>query len=144
MTESGPFDLKSAPPTEIATSSPVDAREIQSGAKDIEKKNSNLNEKTVRLVVFKLAGQTNAVDVDQVEEIILAPKVSPLLKAPFFVEGVMKLRGRIVPVVNLQLAMRLPSVEGNHENSVVVMAKVRDRRIGFRVDSVSETSFRSY
>jgi purine-binding chemotaxis protein CheW len=138
VTESGSFDLKSAPRTEMATSSPVEAREIQSGAKDIEKRISNLHEKSVRLVVFSLAGQTNAVDVDQVEEIILAPKVSPLLKAPFFVEGVMKLRGRIVPVVDLQLAIRLPSSDRSHENSVVVMAKVRERRIGFRVDAVSE------
>ncbi len=138
MTESGSFDLKSAPPVETARSSPVDAKEIQPRGAEIGKNISSLNEKSIRLVVFSLAGQTNAVDVDQVEEIILGPKVSPLLKAPFFVEGVMKLRGRIVPVVNLKLAMRLPSVEGNHENGVVVMVKLRDRRIGFRVDSVSE------
>jgi purine-binding chemotaxis protein CheW len=123
---------------ETARSSPVDAKEIQPRGAEIGKNISSLNEKSIRLVVFSLAGQTNAVDVDQVEEIILAPTVSPLLKAPFFVEGVMKLRGRIVPVVNLKLAMRLPSVEGNHENGVVVMVKLRDRRIGFRVDSVSE------
>ena len=138
MTESGSLDLKSAPPVETTRSSPVDAKEIQPRGAEIKKNISSLNEKSIRLVVFSLAGQTNAVDVDQVEEIILAPKVSPLLKAPSFVEGVMKLRGRIVPVVNLKLAMRLPSVEGNHENGVVVMVKLRDRRIGFRVDSVSE------
>jgi purine-binding chemotaxis protein CheW len=138
VTESGSLDLKSAPPVETTRSSPVDAKEIQPRGAEIKKNISSLNEKSIRLVVFSLAGQTNAVDVDQVEEIILAPKVSPLLKAPSFVEGVMKLRGRIVPVVNLKLAMRLPSVEGNHENGVVVMVKLRDRRIGFRVDSVSE------
>lgn len=138
MTESGSFDLKSAPPVETTRSSPVDAKEIQPRGAEIKKNISSLKEKSIRLVVFSLAGQTNAVDVDQVEEIILAPKVSPLLKAPSFVEGVMKLRGRIVPVVNLKLAMRLPSVEGKHENGVVVMVKLRDRRIGFRVDSVSE------
>ncbi len=138
MTESGSFDLKSAPPVETTRSSPVDAKEIQPRGAEIKKNIPSLDEKSIRLVVFSLAGQTNAVDVDQVEEIILGPKVSPLLKAPFFVEGVMKLRGRIVPVVNLKLAMRLPSVEGNHENGVVVMVKLRDRRIGFRVDSVSE------
>ena len=88
MTESGSFDLKSAPPVETTRSSPVDAKEIQPRGAEIKKNIPSLDEKSIRLVVFSLAGQTNAVDVDQVEEIILGPKVSPLLKAPFFVEGV--------------------------------------------------------
>jgi purine-binding chemotaxis protein CheW len=138
VTESGSPDLKPASLTGMAKTSSGSAKGVQLGAQEIEKTYSGHEEKSIRLVVFKLEGQSNAVEVEQVEEIILGPKVSPLIKAPFFVEGVMKLRGRIVPVVNLQKAMRLPPSERDHEDSVIVMVKIRGRGIGFRVDSVSE------
>ncbi len=136
--ENEALDISSASSPEMAKDPPANVWRIESSGKEIGKTISSLDEKAIRLVVFNLAGQTNAVDVDLVEEIIPAPKVSPLIKAPFFVEGVMKLRGRIVPVVDLQKAMKIPSTDQGLQESVVVMVKLRGRRVGFRVDSVTE------
>jgi purine-binding chemotaxis protein CheW len=130
--------VSSASPSDMTKSLPANFRRIDSSSREWEKDISTQNEKAVRAVIFNLAGQTYAVEVELVEEIIPAPKVSPLIKAPFFVEGVMKLRGRIVPVVDLQKAMRIPAPERDQRDSVVVMVKIRERRIGFRVDSVTE------
>jgi purine-binding chemotaxis protein CheW len=130
--------VSSASPSHMTKNPPANFRRIDSSSRQMEKDRSSRNEKAVRAVIFNLAGQTYAVEVELVEEIIPAPKVSPLIKAPFFVEGVMKLRGRIVPVVDLQKAMRIPAPEQDQRDSVVVMGKIRERRMGFRVDSVTE------
>ncbi len=94
--------------------------------------------KSLRVVVVRLLGLDQAIEVDLVEEIIMAPHVSPLIKAPFFVEGVIRLRGRIVPLVDLKKAMRLEGPFETSEESVVVIVKLWGQRIGFRVDSVLE------
>ncbi len=94
--------------------------------------------RSIRVVVVKLSGHEQAVEVDQVEEIIIAPKVSRLIKAPFLVEGFMRLRGKIVPVVDLGKAMRISSDLEPTGEPVVVITRLWGRRIGFRVDSVQE------
>ena len=92
----------------------------------------------LRVVVIRLLGLDQAIEVDLVEEIIMAPLVSPLIKAPFFVEGVIRLRGRIVPLVDLKKAMKLEGPFETSKESVVVIVKLWGQRIGFRVDSVLE------
>ena len=94
--------------------------------------------KSLRLVIVRILGLEQAIEVDLVEEIIMSPHVSPLIKAPFFVEGVIRLRGKIVPVVDLKRAMRLTADSAISQESVVVIVKLWGRRIGFRVESVLE------
>ncbi len=94
--------------------------------------------KSLRVVVMRLQGLDQAIEVDLVEEILMTPHVSPLIKAPFFVEGVIRLRGKIVPLVDLKKAMRLEGPCEVPRESVVVIVKLWGQRIGFKVDSVLE------
>lgn len=105
---------------------------------EIDPPDTESKKKSLRLVVVRILGLEQAIEVSLVEEIIMSPQVSPLIKAPFFVEGVIRLRGKIVPVVDLKRAMRLPAAGEIYKESVVVIVKLWGRQIGFRVESVPE------
>jgi len=90
-------------------------------------------EATVHFVIFGAAGQNFAVPIQRVQEIVPYQKVTPLLQASDCVEGVIDLRGRLVPVVDLRKQMRIP-VEGPPKRILVV--RVRKRAVGLGVDHV--------
>ena len=59
----------------------------------------------IELACFGVGGVTLAVDVAQVREVARCPVVTPLPKAPSLIEGVIDLRGRVIPVVDLGRAL---------------------------------------
>jgi purine-binding chemotaxis protein CheW len=69
-----------------------------------------------------------------VETIIRAGEVTPVPRAPAFVEGVINLRGRVVPVIDLKKKLGLGEVERSKRARVVVV-RVRERLIGLLVDA---------
>lgn len=116
----------------------IRTQETASRLKAVQTTDRSIESKSLRVVVFSLAGLEQAIEVEQVEEIIMAPLVSPLIKAPFFVDGVIKLRGKIVPVVDLKKAMRFSGGFDSSGEKVIVLVRLWGHRIGFRVDSVQE------
>lgn len=93
---------------------------------------------SVRVVVFTLAGHEHCVDVRRVREIIMAPRLSTVIESPHFVDGVIEVRGKIVPVIDLRRRLQVAEAVDSHEASVVVIAQFGKDLAGFRVDSVSE------
>lgn len=91
----------------------------------------------LKVLVFRLAEHEHAVDVRQVREILLKPPISHVLEAPDFVEGVLKLRGRIVPVIDLRKRLQLPPLQNHRENCIIV-TRLNNLTAGFAVDSASE------
>lgn len=59
----------------------------------------------IELACFALGDVTLAVDVSQVREVARCPAITPLPKAPQLIEGVIDLRGRVIPVVDLGRAL---------------------------------------
>ncbi|MBF0549797.1 MAG: chemotaxis protein CheW [Deltaproteobacteria bacterium] len=92
---------------------------------------------TARMVVFKLVGHEHALDVRRVKEILMAGQISPVIEAPDFVEGVIKLRGRIVPVVDLKKRLQLPAVPRTYEACIIIV-RMQKKMVGLLVDSASE------
>jgi purine-binding chemotaxis protein CheW len=91
----------------------------------------------LKVVVFRLADHEHAVDVRQVKEILINTPISHVLEAPDFVEGVIKLRGRIVPVIDLRKRLRLPAIQMSRESCIIVV-RFNRKTAGFVVDSASE------
>ena len=116
----------------------VKKHRVASSLKELQKAADRSDYESLRVVVIGLAGHEQAIEVELVDEIIMAPNVSPLIKAPFFVEGVIRIRGLIVPVVDLKKALRLPGTFEATKDAVVVMVRLWGKRIGVRVDSVLE------
>ncbi|XVU24044.1 chemotaxis protein CheW [Actinoplanes sp. CA-054009] len=91
-------------------------------------------------VVFRLDEEEYAVDVDAVQEIIRVPEA--LIRVPKsydFVEGLVNLRGTVLPVVDLRTRLGLPRGERDERQRIVVLI-INGVRTGFIVDSVAEVA----
>jgi purine-binding chemotaxis protein CheW len=86
---------------------------------------------------FLLASEEYAVDILRVREIRGLCAITPFPGAPPHVQGVMNLRGAVVPVIDLRLALGLPRIEYG-KFTVIVVLSVQDRTLGFVVDSVCD------
>src|SRR5258708_10005085 len=90
-----------------------------------------------QLVTFHLDGEEFAVEILKVQEIIRTIEPTRVPNAPEFVEGVINLRGKVVPVIGLRKRFGLPACEKNENNRIVVV-EVGGSVAGLAVDSVSE------
>jgi purine-binding chemotaxis protein CheW len=90
-----------------------------------------------QLVVFDLAGESYGVDINAVREIIRIQQVTHVPDAPDYVEGVMNLRGNVIPVIDLRKRLGLKVGEANAESRVVVV-DIAGQGIGVIVDAVRE------
>src|SRR5262245_47537779 len=93
----------------------------------------------VQLVVFELRGERYAANIECVHEIIRPQEITRVPRAPEFVEGVINLRGRIVPVANLNRRFGFPEQPVTRTTRIVVM-DVAGTTIGMVVDAVAEVS----
>ncbi len=93
--------------------------------------------KNIQIVVFSIGKEHYAVNIASVSEIVRVPDVTAVPDAPEFFEGVINLRGKIVPVVDLRVRLKLPRVERT-KSSRVLVTETGGRVIGLMVDAVSE------
>ncbi len=90
-----------------------------------------------QLVVFQLAAELYGVEISRVHEIIRLQSVTRVPRAPAFVEGVINLRGKVIPVVDLGRRFGLPLGEHSRASRIVVV-EIGDQVVGIIVDAVSE------
>ncbi|MDA0353006.1 MAG: chemotaxis protein CheW [Chloroflexi bacterium] len=74
-----------------------------------------------QLVVFELANEVYGINIGAVREIIRTQTVTYVPDAPDFVEGVINLRGRVIPVVDLCKRFGLPVTETTNDSRVLVV-----------------------
>jgi purine-binding chemotaxis protein CheW len=91
-------------------------------------------ENRVELACLGLRGQVYGVDVHQVREIVRGQEVTPLPKAPRLIEGVIDLRGVVVPVVDLGRALGGEAL-GNSPEARIAVLEVDGLRFGLRVQA---------
>lgn len=89
-----------------------------------------------QIVAFSLGQETYGVDIASVREIIPIQKIVPVPRAPDFVEGIINLRGRIVPVLDLRKQFGFEEKKGDPNQRIVLVEAGQDS-IGVIVDSVS-------
>ncbi len=94
-----------------------------------------INERQV--AIFELGGETYGIDIGMVHEIIQMQPITRVPKAPFFVEGVINLRGKVIPVVDMGKRFGLDKVERTKTNRIVVV-DINGTTIGIIVDAVTE------
>jgi purine-binding chemotaxis protein CheW len=97
--------------------------------------NGPTNEK--HLVLFTIAGEKYAVDINSVYEIIRMQPVTRIPKAPFFVEGIINLRGKVVPIVDMRKRLGLGDIEQTKESRIMVVDS-NGESVGIIVDAVTE------
>ena len=92
---------------------------------------------TRQLVVFSIADEVYAVDIHQVKEIIRVPEITRVPRTPEFVEGVVNLRGSVIPVIDLRKRLGFEAGQAGRDQRIVVM-EMGEQTVGMIVDSVSE------
>ncbi|MDQ5908066.1 MAG: purine-binding chemotaxis protein CheW [Pseudomonadota bacterium] len=91
-----------------------------------------------QMVVFRLLKEEFGVPIDSVQEIVRVPEqLTHVPKAPDFIEGVINLRGTVLPVVDQRRRFGLSTMERNDRQRIMVFT-INGVRTGFIVDSVSE------
>ncbi len=90
-----------------------------------------------QLVVFDLASEAYGVNIGTVREIIRMQQITHVPEAPQYVDGVINLRGRVIPVIDLRKRFGLAVTEQT-ENSRIVVVDSAGEDIGVIVDAVTE------
>ncbi len=93
----------------------------------------------IKVVCFKLGSDTYAIDIMRVREILKPQKLSGLPGAPSFVEGVINLRGTVIPVVDLRRRFEIEDAEGTSRGRLLI-TMIQRQPIGLMVDSVTEVA----
>jgi purine-binding chemotaxis protein CheW len=95
-------------------------------------------EKLIQLVGFTIGRELFGVDILMVQEIIRAAPITPVPNSPDFVEGVINLRGNILPVIDLRKRLNLYNGEVLQKDTWILILDIQNKITGFIVDSVTE------
>ena len=91
----------------------------------------------IQVASFRLGDDLFAIDIMRIKEIIRPQKLSSLPKAPPFVEGVINLRGTVIPVIDLRKRFDMPEREESLPIRLLIVA-VTGQLLGLVVDDVTE------
>lgn len=98
----------------------------------------NLKElnKPFEVLGFKFGEHEYAIEINIVEMIVEESQITPVPNSKKFIKGIMNLRGRIVPVIDVRTILKIDYEEKAFSN--VIVARIDDTEIGFVVDKVTE------
>lgn len=91
----------------------------------------------VQLCTFRIGGEDYAIDLLRVREIIPPRPITPVPRAPSFLEGVIRLRGEVLPVLDVRKRLGVPPA-ADARRARFLVANVARRRIALVVDEVCE------
>lgn len=91
----------------------------------------------LQLVVFRLGSEEYGVPITQVKEINRLTTATKVPRSPAFIEGIINLRGQIIPIVDMKKRFELPLTEYTGDARIIVI-QVNENTFGVQVDSVSE------
>ncbi len=96
------------------------------------------NDGSMQLVGFVIDNELFGVDILMVQEIIREMPFTPIPNSPDFIEGVINLRGNIIPVIDLRRRLNTTSAGTPVENIWIIILNINNRVAGFIVDSVTK------
>jgi purine-binding chemotaxis protein CheW len=91
----------------------------------------------LQLVTFTIGEEEFGVNILQVQEIIRMLDITKVPKAPEFVEGVINLRGKVIPIIDLRKRFGMPP-KVRDKSSRIIVVELDNTVVGFIVDAVLE------
>lgn len=122
----------------IAALSPVQPGPTQ---EDIQNRISTITDREGKYLTFTLAGEEYGISILKIKEIIGMMPITTMPQTPDYVKGVINLRGKVIPVVDLRLRFTMGAMDYNDRTCIIVVeigGHSSDIVIGIVVDSVSE------
>jgi purine-binding chemotaxis protein CheW len=95
------------------------------------------NDELIQLVSFMLSDEEYGIEVLKVREIIRMPDITKMPNTPHYVEGIINLRGKVIPIISMRKRFGLIESEYTSHTRIMVM-DVAGGLTGFIVDGVSE------
>lgn len=134
--------------TVLEVSRLLDTKALEASLEDVELEDGTVLEEhhggtamtaeEEQFVIFKIDRDGYGIAIDAVQEIVrIPPEMTAVPKAPDFVEGVINLRGQVLPVIDQRKRLGLPATE-RHDRQRIMVLRVRNQLLGFIVDSVAE------
>ncbi len=111
----------------MSTTALVKKTDVTAGAKD----------QLIQLVSFMLSNEEYGVEVLKVREIIRMPGITKMPNTPHYVEGIINLRGKVIPIISMRKRFGLMDADHDSHTRIMVM-DVAGGLTGFIVDGVSE------
>ncbi len=96
-----------------------------------------VTENLLQLVSFSIGEEEFGVNILNVKEIIRIIEITRVPNAPGHVQGVINLRGKVVPIINMRKRLGLPDKEMDSSTRIIVV-ELDSKSLGFIVDKVSE------
>src|SRR3981189_2239253 len=94
-------------------------------------------EKELQIVGFRLGRETHGVRIGSVREIVRVPEITSVPSAPDLIEGVINLRGKIIPVMDLRKRFGQTEIVSDKKNRILVV-ELENKLIGLIVNAASE------
>ena len=91
----------------------------------------------LQLVGFRLGNEEYGIDILKVQEINRIADITRIPQSPDFVEGVINLRGNVIPIIDLRKRFNMPEREHDRQTRIVV-GEIEGKTVGLIVDAVSE------
>jgi purine-binding chemotaxis protein CheW len=95
-----------------------------------------LSSTSIQIVCFKIGKEEYGIDILQVQEILKLPKVTKLPKSIDYIMGVIDLRGKVIPIIDLSKKFRIASGDVTSGYRAIVV-DIGGKRLGLGIDSVS-------
>ena len=106
--------------------------------KEYVKAKDTASKETMQLAVCKVGGGEYAMDIMRIVEIIRPQKITKIPRSPEFIEGVINLRGKVVPIVDLRKRFGMDTGFAEQKKVRMVIVRMAGRVMGTIVDEVSE------
>jgi len=94
-------------------------------------------EKDLQVVGFRIGNETYGVRIGSVREIVRVPEITAVPSAPDLIEGVINLRGKIIPVMDLRKRFGQTEIQPDKKNRILVV-ELENKLVGLIVNAASE------
>ncbi len=93
-----------------------------------------------KFLSFSLGSENYGIDIHRVIEIHRVKTITPVPGSPFYIKGVINLRGKVIPVVDLRLKLEMDEIPYNEKTCIIIIHTNEDSLIGLVVDTVLEVA----
>ena len=106
-------------------------------AKETSNTHAGFTGELLQLVTFLIEEEEFAVDILNIQGINMMMDITKVPNSPEFVEGIINLRGQVIPVIDLRKRLNLSQIDFTKDSRIIVV-EIDDKVVGFIVDKVKE------
>lgn len=110
---------------------------INDKGNEIRQETASGKDREGQYILFRLGEQDFITEITSVREILNMPEITRVPQAPSFVEGVINIRGKIIPVIDLRRRLEMGNLSRGEQNRIIVV-DIGNSLTGFIVDAVKE------